>query len=339
MASGQYCLMAAATGVGDLQVGRQQFLPAREGAVRPHGARHAGGVDDEVGVLDDVVVLAGHELDVAADDGRALGDVEALALGHVRPLDVHQRHRARELALEQLLRQHAADVAAADERDLLQHAMSPPLLGARSGRRYHRMNDRQRPVMITAHAPGGAGFSHFSRQVRRSRADACLRAPRCRRADATTSYRPPMRVPIEASTSSAPARRIAVRTQLAVLPDSAMPWSTMSGFRLDARRPPPPRPRSRGSSVRPFRGAARRPAGLRRRTGTGRGPRPTRTFRRACASSRSAAASSDARASPTASAAIDLGRSGGFGRRGPAAGGRGGPHGDQIDPDDHQRGA
>ena len=107
------------------------------GAVRPHGARHAGGVHDEVGVLDDVVVLAGHVLHVAADDGRALGDVEALALGDVRALDVHERHRARELALEQLLREHAADVPAADQRDLLQHAMSPPLLGARCGPPVH----------------------------------------------------------------------------------------------------------------------------------------------------------------------------------------------------------
>ena len=55
-------------GVGDLQVDGQQLFAARERAVRPDGARHAGGVDDEVGVLDDVVFLARLEPDVAADD-------------------------------------------------------------------------------------------------------------------------------------------------------------------------------------------------------------------------------------------------------------------------------
>ena len=121
IAFGQYCWMAVGHRVGDLQVGRQQFFPAGESAVGTDSARDAGGVDDQVGVLEDVVVLAALESDITADDGRGFGDVEALALGDVRALDVHQGNRPGQLALKDLLCQHATDVPAADKANLVEH--------------------------------------------------------------------------------------------------------------------------------------------------------------------------------------------------------------------------
>ena len=95
---------------------------------------------------------------------------------------------------------------------------------------------------------------------------------------------------------------------------------------------------SRGSIDRPFRGAAGRRPGFgaepERVAGRGDAHVPARVCLEPLGGGQQRRAGL-----PDGFCGDHLGQSGGFGRRGPAAGGRGGPDGDQIDPDDHQRGA
>jgi hypothetical protein len=141
VAFGAVLLDALGDLLGDLEVDGQQLLAAREGAVRARLARHAGGVDDELRALERRVVLGAYAADVGADGGGALGDVEALALGHRllladllalrRVVGVDEGRRvgeadlAREAPLDDLLGEDATDVPAADETDLVEHQLPP----------------------------------------------------------------------------------------------------------------------------------------------------------------------------------------------------------------------
>ncbi|OQC41149.1 MAG: hypothetical protein BWX64_01081 [Acidobacteria bacterium ADurb.Bin051] len=129
----------------DLQVDREQLLAAREGAIRARLARHAGGVDDQLGAGERGVVLGADEADVAAHHRQPLEDVEALADRHrlpphhrlalfrIRRVDhrrrVHEPDLAGEPALGDLLHEHAADETAADDSDLLEHEL-PSVFGS-----------------------------------------------------------------------------------------------------------------------------------------------------------------------------------------------------------------
>ncbi len=145
MAFGQYSLMPSATCFGDLEVDGQQLFAGREGAVRARLARHAGGVDDELGAVEGRVVLGTDAADIGADGRQTLGDVEALALGDrllggdLLPLRrivgvdegrrIGQTDLARQPPLDDLLGKHSADVAATDETDFVEHFRPPFLPG------------------------------------------------------------------------------------------------------------------------------------------------------------------------------------------------------------------
>jgi hypothetical protein len=125
-------------------LGQNSWMPAatclemRRLAVGARLARHAGGADDQLGALEDRVVLGRLELDVAADHREPLGDVERLALGdrllvgdrlllfRIVLVDergrIHEPDVASESATSTLLDQHTADETAANDSDLVEHS-------------------------------------------------------------------------------------------------------------------------------------------------------------------------------------------------------------------------
>ena len=80
-------------------------------------ARHAGGDDHHIGAGDRGIVVGAGEAGVEALDRRRLGQVERLALRHALD-DVAQHDIAQFLQADQE-RERAADLAGADQRDLL----------------------------------------------------------------------------------------------------------------------------------------------------------------------------------------------------------------------------
>ena len=120
---------ALADGLHDLEVDAEEVVAAHAGL-----ARHAGGHDADIGARDGRIVVRARIGGVEPVDGRALGDVERLALrrslGDVEEDDVAQFLQPREM------RERAADLPGADERDFPSgHVLSPtlPRCRARSG--------------------------------------------------------------------------------------------------------------------------------------------------------------------------------------------------------------
>src|SRR5690606_8941551 len=95
----------------DPEVGLEQVV-ARHARL----AREARGHDHEVRARDRLVAVRARHLGVRSEQGCALGDVERLALRHA--LDHVEEHHVAELAIGDLLGEHAADVAGSDEPDL-----------------------------------------------------------------------------------------------------------------------------------------------------------------------------------------------------------------------------
>jgi len=96
----------------DLGVDAEQVVAAHAGL-----ARDAGGDDDDVGAGDRRVVGAAVDRGVEILDRRGLRDIERLALRHA--VDHVEQHDVAELLQADQQRQRAADIARADERDLL----------------------------------------------------------------------------------------------------------------------------------------------------------------------------------------------------------------------------
>jgi hypothetical protein len=105
-------LDAVADRFHDLQVDAQKIVAAHAGL-----ARHAGGHDDHVRILDGGVVVRALVAGVEAVHRPGLGDVEALALGHALG-DVEEHHVAQFLQADEVGKR-AADLSGADERDLV----------------------------------------------------------------------------------------------------------------------------------------------------------------------------------------------------------------------------
>ena len=109
---GRVFLDAGADLIHDLEVDAEQIVAAHAGL-----ARHAGGDDADVGALDRLVGVGAGELGVEALDRRRLGEVERLALrdafGDVEQHDVAELFQADEMS------ERAADLAGADQRNLV----------------------------------------------------------------------------------------------------------------------------------------------------------------------------------------------------------------------------
>ena len=86
-------------------------------AAHPGLARQAGGHDDDVGAGRVGVVVRAGDPGVVADDRGRLGEVEALALRQA--LDDVDEHDVRQAGLGDALRGRGADVAGADDGDLV----------------------------------------------------------------------------------------------------------------------------------------------------------------------------------------------------------------------------
>ncbi len=105
-------LDALADGRHDFQIDAQKIVAAHAGL-----ARHAGGDDDDVGALDVGVGIRAPEDRVETLDRAGLRDIERLALGQA--FDDVEEHDVAELLEADQVRERAADLAAADERDLV----------------------------------------------------------------------------------------------------------------------------------------------------------------------------------------------------------------------------
>ena len=93
------------------------FLASRSSRLMPGLAGEAGRHDDDVGARGVRVVVGADDPGVVADDRRRLGEVEALALR--QPLDDVDEDDVREAGLGDPLGGGGADVAGADDGDLV----------------------------------------------------------------------------------------------------------------------------------------------------------------------------------------------------------------------------
>ena len=96
----------------DLQVDAEQIVTAHAGL-----ARHAGGDDNHIGAGDIGIIVRPDDLGVEALDRGALAKIERLALRHA--FDHVEQHDIAETLERREVRERAADVAGADQRDLL----------------------------------------------------------------------------------------------------------------------------------------------------------------------------------------------------------------------------
>ncbi len=103
-------LQARADLLHDLEVDVEEVVAAHAGL-----ARHAGGDDGDVGVLDRGVGRGTGHLRVEAGDGRGFGDIERLAIRHAFH-DVEQDDVTKFLEADEM-GERAADLAGADQRD------------------------------------------------------------------------------------------------------------------------------------------------------------------------------------------------------------------------------
>ena len=105
------CLRCRRRPLHDLEVDAEKIVAAHAGL-----ARHARRDDHHVGARDGGIVVRADHLGVETVDRRGLGDVERLALGHAFR-DVEQDDVAEFLQSGEM-REGAADLSCADERDL-----------------------------------------------------------------------------------------------------------------------------------------------------------------------------------------------------------------------------
>ena len=111
-AFGRMLLDAVSDRFHDLEVDADQIVAAHAGL-----ARHAGGDDDHVGAGDIGVVVRALVLGIEPVDRRGFGDVETLALRNTFR-DVEEHDVAEFLQADEM-GERAADLAGADERDLV----------------------------------------------------------------------------------------------------------------------------------------------------------------------------------------------------------------------------
>src|SRR5574338_339859 len=109
--AGRVLLHAGRHLLHDVQVRAQQVVARHAGL-----ARETGGDDDEVRARDVLVAVRARDARVGAEQRRALRDVERLALRQA--FDHVEQDDVAELAVRDELGEDAADVAAADQRDL-----------------------------------------------------------------------------------------------------------------------------------------------------------------------------------------------------------------------------
>ena len=109
---GGVVLDALADRLHHLQVDAEQIVAAHAGL-----ARDTGGDDDHVGAGDILVIVRPGDLRVEALDRAALRQIERLALRHA--LDHVEQDDVAEFLLRGEMGERAADVAGADQRDLL----------------------------------------------------------------------------------------------------------------------------------------------------------------------------------------------------------------------------
>jgi hypothetical protein len=105
-------LDAAADGFHHLEVDAEQVVAAHAGL-----ARHAGRDDHDIGTLNRRVILGAAIAGIEPVDRRGFGDVESLALGNAFR-DV-EKHDIAEFLQSDEMGESAADLAGADERDLV----------------------------------------------------------------------------------------------------------------------------------------------------------------------------------------------------------------------------
>ena len=105
-------LDAVADRFHDLQVDADQVVAAHAGL-----ARHAGGDDDHVGACDIGIVVRALVPGIEPVDRRGFGDVETFALGNA--LRDVEEHDVAEFLQADEMGERAADLAGADERDLV----------------------------------------------------------------------------------------------------------------------------------------------------------------------------------------------------------------------------
>ena len=86
-------------------------------AAHARTARDARRHDDHIGILDPAVLVGPGEAGIETFDRRRLGQIQGLALGN--PVDDVEKHHVAQLFQAGEESQGAADVAGADQRDLI----------------------------------------------------------------------------------------------------------------------------------------------------------------------------------------------------------------------------
>ena len=136
---GRVFLDAGADLLHHLEIDAEQIVAAHAGL-----ARHAGGDDADVGALDRLVGVGAGELGVEAVDRRGLRDVERLALRDALG-DVEQ-HDVAELLEADEVGERAADLAGADQRNLVTRHVGKSSDWMANGRAPDRSRLRHRPT-------------------------------------------------------------------------------------------------------------------------------------------------------------------------------------------------